>query len=60
MDTILADVERIVGDESFGVALTHYKLYKTEAKAGIPNAMAALEQLQWRFKKQGNRPLDEL
>ncbi len=60
LDAILNDVERIVGDESFGVALTHYKLYKIEAKSGVPNARAAVEQLEWRFKKQGNRPLEEL
>ncbi|HLT49673.1 MAG TPA: hypothetical protein VKZ90_04415 [Aequorivita sp.] len=56
----LNDLERIVGHECFGVALTHYKLYKIEAKAGDTAAKAAVEQLEWRFKKQGDRPLEEL
>lgn len=51
--TMLTDVERIVAHEAYGAALLHYKYYKAAEKAGGPNAREAVEQLDWRFKKQG-------
>ncbi|MBK5212390.1 MAG: hypothetical protein JJE55_01865 [Flavobacteriaceae bacterium] len=60
LDYLLKDVERIVGHESYGVGLTHYGMYKVSSKVGVPNAKSAVDALEWRFKNQGNRPLEEL
>ncbi len=53
LDYLLNDVERIVGHEAYGTGLTHYGIYKVSAKVGIPNAQSALDELEWRFNKQG-------
>lgn len=53
LETMFADVERIVAHEAYGTALLHYKFYQMGSKAGVPNAKATVEELEWRFKKQG-------
>src|SRR5690606_10755168 len=55
LNYLLKDVERIVGHEAYGTGLAHYGMYKVTAKAGIPNAQSAMEELAWRFEKQGKR-----
>ena len=55
LDSILSDVERIVAHEAYGVALTQYKFYQIGSKVGTPNAKAAVEQLEWRFKNSGGK-----
>ncbi len=53
LDFLLKDVARIVGHEAYGAILTHYGIYKTSAKMGIPNAKSVMDALEWRFKNQG-------
>lgn len=53
LEYLLKDVMRIVGNEAYSAVLAHYGIYKASAKVGIPNAQSALEELEWRFKKQG-------
>jgi hypothetical protein len=55
LNYLLKDVERIVGHEAYGTGLAHYGMYRVTAKAGVPNAQSAMEELAWRFEKQGKR-----
>lgn len=53
LTVLLADVERIVAHESYGTALSHYKLYQVAANVGMEEGKTAMEQLEWRFKSHG-------
>ena len=60
LEYLLKDVERIVGHEAYGTVLTHYAFYKASSKVGVANAKSVMDELEWRFKKngpnKGNRP----